>query len=171
MISGQSVIVRTIRETDLPTLFVLMADLNDPGEFMPVAFFSERAMIADFEKNGCWENTTGKLIITDLSGEIVGEAGFSQNRHYLDGREVYYRIFSAHRGKGYASEALRLLTAYFFKATSMSRLEAVTVTGNIASEKVLDKNGFVLEGMLRKARYLHGELVDLTLFSLLRSDL
>lgn len=171
MIRGQSVIVRTIRETDIPSLFAMAEDLTEPGEFMPVALLSERALITEFNRNGCWENTTGKLLITDMEGHIVGDAGFSQNRHYLDGREVYYRIFAGHRGRGYASEALQLLSAYFFKATSMSRLEAVTVAGNIASEKVLQKNGFVLEGTLRKARYLHGKLVDLTLFSLLRSDL
>lgn len=170
MITGESLIVRTFRQGDIAPLFEMMSDLSDPGDFMPVQLYSEQQLMVEFQRNGCWQNTHGRLLITDLAGQIIGEAGLVCTRHYLDGREVYYRIFSDYRGRGYATEALALIISFFFNATSMNRIEAVTVVGNNASENVLLKNGFECEGTLRQARYLHGKRVDLKLFSLLRSD-
>ena len=124
----------------------------------------------EFIDTGFWEDHCGKLIIEDNSGQIVGEAGLFKTAHYIDGREIYYRIFSGSRGKGYASEALMLLTRFFFESSSMNRLQAVTVTGNDVSEHMLKKSGFVFEGTMRQARYFKGRIVDLNFFSLIRTD-
>ena len=170
MIKGKLVSIRNVRDADLDKLYSLSFNYEDAGEFMPVSFVSEIAFRNEFNDTGFWKEHCGKLIIEDDSGQIVGEAGFFKTAHYIDGREIYYRIFSGSRGKGYASETLALLIRLFFESSSMNRIQAVTVQGNDVSEHMLKKSGFVFEGTMRQARYLKGRIVDLNIFSLVRTD-
>jgi ribosomal-protein-alanine N-acetyltransferase len=143
LLKGELIKIRNVREADLNEFYTLCVDFDDPGEFMPLSFVSEVSFKAEFMETGFWKDHCGRLIIEDVSGHIIGEAGFFKTTHYIDGREIYYRIFSGHRGKGYASEALGLLVKFFFEATSMNRIQAVTVLGNDVSEYML-KNGAVV---------------------------
>ncbi|MBC3764768.1 GNAT family N-acetyltransferase [Neptunicella marina] len=170
MIKGKNIYIRTVRKTDLNSLYSLSFDFQDAGEFMPVGLQSETAFNQQFAENGFWQDHAGKLIVEDDNGRIVGEVGCFKAAHYIDGREIYYRIFSGARGKGYASEALNLLLKLLFESSSFNRLQAVTVSGNQISEHMLKKAGFTFEGTLRQARYFKGKLVDLNQFSLLRSE-
>lgn len=170
MIKGKLVSIRNVRDKDLEELYSLSFDYEDSGEFMPLCFVSEVAFKNEFTHTGFWKEHCGRLIIEDSSGEIVGEAGFFKAAHYVDGREIYYRIFSGFRGKGYAGDALALLIRIFFESSSMNRLQAVTVQGNDVSEHILKKSGFIYEGAMRQARYFNGRIVDLNLFSLVRTE-
>ncbi|MDF2180284.1 GNAT family protein [Aliiglaciecola sp. CAU 1673] len=170
MIDGKLVRIRTVKEADVDELYSLSCDYQDAGEYMPLSLVSESAFKAEHRQTGFWQDHCGKLLVEDLSGRMVGEAGFFKTAHYLDGREVYYRIFSGYRGQGYASDTLALLVQLFFESTSFNRLQAVTIEGNQASEHILKKSGFVLEGTVRQARYFKGRIVDLNLFSLLRGE-
>lgn len=172
MIKGKSIAIRNVRERDVDELYALTVDLQDAGEFMPVSLVSESEFKQEFSRTGFWTDGAGKLIIESESDGIVGEIGcFKAAPYYLDGREIYYRIFAGARGRGYATEALRLFVRFFFESTSMNRLQALTVDGNAASEHILEKVGFQREGRLRQARWLKGKVVDLNMFSLLRADL
>lgn len=170
MIKSVLVRIRNVKAADLDEFYSLSSNFEDPGDFMPLSFVSEVAFKTDFADTGFWKDHCGKLLVEDSSGQIVGEAGFFKAAHYIDGREIYYRIFSGHRGKGYASEALALLIRFFFESSSMNRIQAVTVQGNDVSEHMLKKSGFVFEGTMRQARYFKGQLVDLNLFSGVRSE-
>ncbi|QTH73002.1 GNAT family N-acetyltransferase [Pseudoalteromonas xiamenensis] len=170
MIKGNVVCIRNVKNEDLDSLYTLSNDFIDAGFYMPISLSSWTSFISEFKLNGFWVDFTGKLIIENFDGDIVGEAGFFKSTHYINGREVYYRIFSGHRGKGYASDALNLLIKLFFESSSFSRLQAVTVNGNSESEHILIKNGFKKEGIMRSARHFRGELVDLNLFSIIRKD-
>lgn len=170
MFDGKRVKIRTVLETDLAALFSSSQDYTDPGEYMPINPVSQVAFRKEFNTTGFWQDHCGKLIIEDKHGNLIGEAGFFKASHYMDGREIYYRIFSGHRGKGYASDALSVLVKLFFDATTMSRIQAITIQGNSTSEHILTKAGFQFEGTMRQARYFRGELVDLNVYSLLRTD-
>ena len=170
MLAGNEIRIRTVRESDLRTLYDLEADYSDAGEFMPAFLTSEADFRAEFERDGFWRDTCGKLIIENSDKAVVGEIGCFRGSHYLDGREVYYRIFAGHRRKGYANEALRVFVNFFFESSSLNRLQGVTVEGNDVSAKMLQANGFQFEGKLRGARWFKGRLVDLNLFSLLREE-
>ena len=170
MIKGKSINIRNVREKDLDDFYRLSFDYEDAGAFMPISLTSERAFKKEFTMTGFWQEQCGKLIIEDKSGKIIGEIGSFNTAHYMDGREIYYRVFSGHTGRGYASEALKLFIKFFFQSTSMNRLQAVTIIGNEVSEHMLKKSQFTYEGTLRQARYFKGRIVDLKIFSLIRSD-
>ena len=170
MIASENIAIRTVRRQDLPLLYALSQDFSNAGEFMPVSLVSESEFYDTFDQNGFWQDSCGRLVIEDNQHNIVGEIGSFKTAHYMNGREVYYRIFAGHRQKGYAKKALCLFTQFFFESTHFNRLQAVTVCENVVSSAMLKKQGFVYEGTLRQGRWFKGNLVDLEMYSLLREE-
>ncbi len=170
MIKGKLISIRNVLERDLDELYSLSFNFENPGNFMPLNFVSESSFRNEFVTTGFWKEHSGKLIVEDKSGQIVGEVGCFKAAHYIDGREIYYRIYNGYQGKGYAGEALKLVIKLLFESSSMNRLQAVTVQGNDISEHMLKKAGFLFEGTMRQARYFKGRIVNLNIFSLIRDE-
>ena len=83
--------------------------------------------------------------------------------------KVAYELHPEHWRAGIASEALAAVVHHAHETLALHRLEAWTSEGNPASDRVLVKNGFLLEGTLReKARFrdkhwnvrLYGRIAD-----------
>ncbi|MCL2363178.1 MAG: GNAT family N-acetyltransferase [Defluviitaleaceae bacterium] len=66
----------------------------------------------------------------------------------------------AYRGKGYGTEAIRLIIKYAFDNLGIERITADTLEMNLGAQRVLEKNGFTLEGRARKAVYFRGTRYD-----------
>jgi len=74
------------------------------------------------------------------------------------------------RGKGYGTEALRLLAAHAFGRMNLHKLNAGVVDGNEASRRLFEKVGFRREGILREHVYAGGRHVDALRYGLLRRE-
>lgn len=73
-------------------------------------------------------------------------------------------------GQGYMSEALNPVRRFGFDDLDLNRLYAYHMLRNPGSGKVLQKNGFVREGMLRQRVRKWGVFEDVTLWAMLRKD-
>jgi len=73
---------------------------------------------------------------------------------------LFYQVLKDYRNKGYATEAVGLICKYCFKSIGIHRLYAYITPGNIASIKVLEKNGFRIEGVLRDMEYYKNQYWD-----------
>lgn len=73
-------------------------------------------------------------------------------------------------GQGYATEAARALLQWAFDTVDLNRVQVETDTRNVASARVLEKMGFVREGMLREDCVVDGEVSDSWVFGLLRRE-
>jgi len=85
-------------------------------------------------------------------------------------QEIGYGIFSSERGKGYCTEAVKLVVDYLFLSKEIVRIQAHTDTRNAASVRVLEKAGFKREGIVRKHIFTRGEWRDEFLCSILREE-
>lgn len=75
-------------------------------------------------------------------------------------------------GKGYGPEAIRAFVRQTFDTwPELHRIEASVFSGNAQSERLLQKCGFVKEGVRREAAERNGVMVPETMHGLLRSDL
>ena len=74
------------------------------------------------------------------------------------------------RGKGYGSEALRLLLHYAFAELNLFRVSAVVGGSNLAALRLSQKFGFVEEARRRKALLSDGQIYDLLHMGLLRQE-
>jgi ribosomal-protein-alanine N-acetyltransferase len=84
------------------------------------------------------------------------------------GGEIGYWVGVAHWGQGYASEAVGAMVAHAFATLGLLRVQANVYAPNVASARVLEKNGFELEGTLRRAVRKRGEVLDVKLYARVR---
>ena len=71
-----------------------------------------------------------------------------------------YWLAKEHWGQGIMTEAVALVSQYASKKLRLRRLDAEVIVGNLASRRVLEKNGFKLEGLMRKQARKNGRLLD-----------
>lgn len=88
--------------------------------------------------------TCAYYVLVDDDGRIVGR--FNLYEISGDTAEVGYRVSEHVAGRGVASEALRALCALATTHLSLRTLNARTSDANIASQRVLEKCGFVVVG-------------------------
>ena len=84
--------------------------------------------------------------------------------------ELGYMVAPAARGRGVATEALRLLTDWGFTERGLFRLELLISVDNTASIRVAERAGYVREGVLRSLFVKDGRREDHELWSCLPSD-
>jgi RimJ/RimL family protein N-acetyltransferase len=82
-----------------------------------------------------------------VGGEFAGDIGM-RNEAFSRQAMIGYSVAPAFRGRGVATRAVRLLSAWAFEA-GVRRLAAGTMLDNVASQRVLEKAGFVREGIQR----------------------
>lgn len=72
----------------------------------------------------------------------------------------YFIGETSEHGKGIATEAVRLVCDFGFKTKELHRISAGGYATNLATKRVLEKNGFVLEGIYREKVYINGNYID-----------
>jgi len=75
-----------------------------------------------------------------------------------------------HVGQGYMTEAVRLLLPAAFEDLRLHRIEAACLPDNIASIRVLERNGFKREGFARQYLKINGIWQDHVLFARLSDE-
>ena len=172
MIRGKNIMLRTVRETDLDTLYTALSDLASRGDYFPLNLFSEATFKREFHEHGFWTNDFGRLLICDLDERLLGSIWYFQAVRYYDGLEIGYHLFDVgRRNTGVMTEALSLLAHYLFAARKINRLQLAIMRPNIASKRVAEKCGFTFEGVARGALFHRGANHDLEIYALVRHDL
>lgn len=106
------------------------------------------------------------------NGAVVGSIGiFRQGNIHFRTAELGYYIGVEHWGKDITTEAVRLACKHVFDTTDIVRIFAEPFAENIASCHVLEKNGFVSEGILRKNAFKNGVFRDMKLYALVKEDI
>jgi len=106
----------------------------------------------------------------EYNGTLAGGIGLILNGDvYVRSAEVGYWIGEPYWGLGIATEALRQMVHHSFTYFDIVRLYAEVFENNKASMRVLEKNGFYLEGVRRKAVFKNDQLMDDYIWVLLRS--
>ncbi|TDB94491.1 GNAT family protein [Actinomadura sp. 7K534] len=100
-----------------------------------------------------------------VDGEIAGRITLNNVlRGPLQSCFVGYWVARAHAGRGVATEALRQALDVAFGALRLHRVEAFTRVDNLASQRVLQRNGFTVVGTSRRHIHLNGRWHDERLF-------
>ena len=81
-----------------------------------------------------------------------------------------YWIGQPYAGQGFATSAVRALSAHAFGALKLHRLEASCLPANRASRRVLEKAGFGLEGQARAYLKINSKWADHLLFGMVSED-
>jgi ribosomal-protein-alanine N-acetyltransferase len=164
LLEGKLVNLRVREKEDLPWVAESHSNPEFFGIYKPLIQISR----AELEKNyGNAPPENRWFIIETKDKSKVGEIG-----HFLDGRlwEIGYSIVPDEREKGYGTEAAKIMVDYLFLSKDTVRIQTHIDPRNIASQKVIEKNGFKKEGLIRKFSFIKGKWRDMLLYSILREE-
>lgn len=103
--------------------------------------------------------------------QLAGAIGVHpQSDIFCKNAELGYWIAQKYWGLGIATSAIKLIVEYGFKEFDINRIFARQFGYNIASQKVLEKNGFELEATLTNTIYKNGQYTDELIFAIRRKD-
>jgi [ribosomal protein S5]-alanine N-acetyltransferase len=118
--------------------------------------FIERAINDRREKSHCIE----------IDGFAVGGIGITIGEDvYRLSAEMGYWLAEEFWGQGIMSEVVSAFVNYCFEKFSLKRIYATTYSNNVASARVLEKAGFLREGLLRKNVIKDGQILDSLLYA------
>ena len=99
--------------------------------------------------------------------KLIGIIGHYQIKPEHFRAEIGYMLLPEYHGKGIISEAINEVVNYGFEIMKLHSIEAIIDPENLASEKVLQKNGFVKEAHLKENGYYEGRFLDTVIYSIL----
>ena len=108
-------------------------------------------------------------LIRDAQGVMVGRINLSVLGKDRKTAELGYRIGENVTNLGYASEAVKLVLEKAFTTYGFNRIIAGTATGNLASQRVLLKNGFTFSRVIENDLQIHNEWLHTAVFEITRS--
>ena len=173
MMSGMNgeVSLRPLTEADLVILERLTQDPAATGEFAWLGWHKLAQYRQSWADNRLISDDGGMLMVVRGADQL----GIVSWRKVPSTPAYYYWnigivLLPEARGKGFGTQAQRLLTRYLFAHTTVQRIEAATEVGNVAEQRALEKAGFTREGVHRSTSWRDGAYRDGVWYSMLRSD-
>ena len=115
-------------------------------------------------------NTTYAFAIT-VGNEAIGSIGvFRKDNIHSQTAEMGYYIAESQWGQGLGTSAVKQVCRYIFNNTDIMRIFAEPFACNNASCRVLEKSGFVCEGILRKNAVKDGKVLDMKMYALIKEE-
>ena len=169
MIECERCILRGWRHGDEAALVALADNLN-VSRYLRDRFPSPYRMsdaVAWIALNASTESQTYYAI--EVAGALAGGIGIETRaaEERFSG-ELGYWLGEPFWGRGIMTDAVRALTRHAFDTTQLRRLSAEVVSANAASQRVLEKAGYIREGVLRSAYFKHGEFYDKAIYGIVR---
>ena len=175
VLKGKKVLLRPVKRSDI-SLFLKW--FNDPEVtqylvmYLPMTEMAEEKWIEELATTRAGSDVV--FIIEVKTGELtkpIGNCGLFRINHKDQTAEFGIAIGEKDCwGKGYGTEATRLLVDYGFKQLNLHRISSPVFEFNERSIKLHQKVGFQEEGRRRQARFKNGQFWDEVLFGLLRNE-
>ena len=164
MLEGKTVNLRVVEREDLPLCAEWVNNPEINGEYEPLLMFSR----ADIEK---WYDSLGPkerwFFIEKKDGTKIG---LIRHAAHGWGTMIGGVIIPSERGRGYCTEAVKIMVDYLFLSKDIVRIQARTNQQNVASQRVLEKAGFEREGTMRKSNFSRGKWIDMLIYSILKEE-
>ena len=128
-----------------------------------------RTWLEQYERGRKDGTREGFAIVDAEDGSFLGIAVAVRLDEAASEAELGYILAPEARGRGAATEGLRLLTDWGF-ARGLRRLELRVDGDNEASKRVAERCGYTHEGVLRSVYFKEGRRSDLFIYSRLPGD-
>lgn len=173
-LTGSRVALRSIGLEDVNTLFAIIQNSRAHlAEWLPWIDFVHSAdderhiveqWVYDMQIKGAIH-----LCIIDGS-QVVGIVGTHQIDWMNQRTSVGYWVSHGSTGNNFATEATAVLLQYLFESLRLHRVSIQAATGNGASNRVIEKLGFKLEGVLRGNERIRDTYLDHNIYGMTQAD-
>jgi RimJ/RimL family protein N-acetyltransferase len=149
--------------------WVAYAALPESNEFVSSIIRSTADAVPMIERSLSSEpNSPLMFAIRELqSGRLVASVGFHTVSSLNRTAEITYTVHPGLWGRGLATRACTAAVQWAFAHKGWVRIQATTLERHHASQRVLVKCGFQLEGRLSNFRIVHGVPSDYLMFSVI----
>lgn len=169
--------IRLAERDDLDALFTIHSDA-EVTRHIPHMYWTVRAdadvwfarLLERREKQSAVQCVIVERANNDASEAVIGTVMLFNFEAASQLAEIGFLLGREHWGNGYAAEAMKAFIDFSFATLNLRRLEATVDVRNIASNKLLQRLGFTLEGVLRERWLAAGELQDINLHTLLKRE-
>lgn len=162
-LKGHKVNLELVEKEGLSLVKQWLNDVEFVGEFEPF----DQVSLGELEKNHESRGEGQWYFIESKAGTKIGYIGHFKSKGCVG---IGYFMVKEERGKGYGTEAVQMMVDYLFLHKDIVRVQAETHPGNKASQRVLQKVGFSLEGLIRKSFFSRGVYRDTAMYSILRDE-
>ena len=172
MLEGKNVNLKVREKEDVDFLVECFDDLDFWGESSPAyEQFPRWYLMKTFDNPPDLQRLIDwKLFVIQKKDRTrIGIAWHMVNQPYGT-MEIGYFIIPSERGKGYGTGVVQLMVDYLFLFKNIVRIQAMTNEGNKASQRVLEKAGFRIEGTVRNLAFVRGVWTNWYLHSILREE-
>lgn len=145
------------------------------------SFLSNRLPYPYTEKSADWylemvrenDGKDGVFRAIVVDGKVVGNISVEKQLDvYCKDSKIGYFLLTDYWAKGIMTEAVRQICELAFSELSIIRITGLVYAPNIASQRVLEKNGFICEGLQKNAVYKDEKIYDLCLLGkLMKNDI
>ena len=171
MLSGDLVTLRAITLSDFDVLFALESDLTtwELRNATPPAMLDRSAWEERMRTRLSGKDGTVRFGI-EAEGSFVGSCMLAGFDHLARHANVGISLAADARGRGFGTDALRLLVRFAFSRHNLHRLQLEVLAGNAAAVASYRKVGFVEEGRRRQHAWVDGHYEDDLIMGLLRDE-
>ena len=174
-LAGEVVLLRPWREADVPAIVLAYSDpvmQKFSWRTGPYTEADARDFVAEREEARLrGDELTFALVEPHDQDVILGSASLSEIRLDQGCAAIGYWLAPGARGRGAATQAVRLLVRWAFAELGLARLELTCGPDNAASQHVAERCGFTREGVLRSHVPFKGARRDSVMYSLLAGEL
>ena len=170
LIKGKRINLRTLRLSDADSI---KRHINSKGivrytQNIPYPYKRKQAVSFIRKSFTKIKKGTDYELGIELNGEIIGGASLLKIKDRI--AEIGYWLGKRFWGKGYMTEASKLIIEYGFNKLKLIRICSRVAGPNLASQRVLEKIGFKKEGIGRKQFFKNGKYYDEVRYGLLREE-
>jgi RimJ/RimL family protein N-acetyltransferase len=172
LLEGKTVNLRIRESDDIDFATECFNNIDFWGEYDPIGEQKSKS-----ERTRLFDNPTNLPVLTESKHFVIqkkdgSKIGFISHWITQPNRmmEIGYNIISSERGKGYGTEAAQIMVDYLFLTQNINRIQAITDVRNKASQSVLERAGFRIEGTIRKSAFVRGKFSNAYLYSILREE-
>jgi RimJ/RimL family protein N-acetyltransferase len=167
-LAGAAFVLRPFRATDFDDAVELEQDAQAARWVPPLPAEDGDGVVAFYEECRAGGELL-HLVIADREGDrYLGEVMLALSEHRVG--EVGCCLVGEARGRGIATEALRLLTTWAFITLGLGRIQVFVATENDAAARVAAGVGFRREGVLRGYWEVDGARLDVVVSARLPED-
>jgi len=169
----ERLILDQITTADIPSIVIYAGNkkITDNTRTMPHPYFAEDAIAWINMANQGFRNKDNYIFAmrNNHDNSFMGGIGLTLESEH-NRAEIGYWIAEPFWNKGFTSEAVKALLKFGFEHLQLNKIVAAYISTNIASGKIMIKNGMTKEGEFKNHDIKNGEYVTLVHYGLLKKN-
>ena len=166
-------ILRKFTENDIDDLYEYASD-NEVTKFLSWDTYKSVDIAVDYIENILLKYSKNEIAPWGIewkeNSKLIGSIDFVYYDRKNFSAEIGYVLNKNYWNKGIMTEALNEIIKFGFDKMDLIRIETRLDPMNVASERVMQKNGLKYEGTLRKKEFLKNKFIDVKYYSILKDE-